>query len=62
VAGLRDALNAELGAALNVAAPPQLLRSGRRRAGAAAAPPPDALDELIARAGAQADSDEEEVE
>lgn len=62
VAGLRDALNSELGKALNVAAPPQLLRSGRRQPGAAAAPPPDALDELIARAATQADSDEEEVE
>lgn len=61
VAGLRDALNAELGKALNVAAPPQLLRAARQR-GAAAAPPPDALDELIARAAVQADNDEEEVE
>ena len=62
VAGLRDALNAELGAALNVAAPPQLLRTARGRPGAAAAPPPDALDELIARAGAEADTGEEEAE
>jgi hypothetical protein len=62
VAGLRDALNAELGAALNVAAPPQLLRTTRSRRPGAAAPPPDALDELIARAGVQADGDEEEIE
>jgi hypothetical protein len=62
VAGLRGALNSELNKALNVAAPPQILRATRRRPGAAAAPPPDALDELIERAGAQADSDEEEVE
>jgi hypothetical protein len=52
IAGLRDALSAELDKVLRVAAP----TAGRR--GARAADVPDALDELIARAAEREDAEE----
>jgi hypothetical protein len=61
VAGLRNALNAELNSTLNVAAPQDVRATRSRGQGAAAALPPDALDALIEGADFQAGPDEEDI-